>query len=294
MSEESKGLIYVLIAALLWGASGVFAQYLFHEKAFNPEWLVSYRLIIPGLILLTVAYRKKGKAILDIWKHDFKRIFIYSIFGIMSVQLTYFITVQHSNAATATVIQYLNPVMVAVTIAFMTKKMPSGITTVAIALALAGTFFITTHGSFTSLSISAKALVWGIMSALAAAFYVMYSVDLIRMWSGLMVVGWGMLAGGLLLSLYSHPWVISGIWDVYTAVSVFYVIIPGSLVTFYLFLIGVQKIGSQKATILSSAEPLSAALLSIAFLGVSFTAMDWLGTACILVTVIILAKDRNQ
>jgi drug/metabolite transporter (DMT)-like permease len=39
---------------------------------------------------------------------------------------------------------------------------------------------------------------------------------------------------------------------------------------------------------------LSAALLAVFWLGVSWGAMDWLGSACILVTIVLLARDQSQ
>jgi hypothetical protein len=50
---------------------------------------------------------------------------------------------------------------------------------------------------------------------------------------------------------------------------------------------GAQKIGGAKAGILSCAEPLSSALLSLLLLGITFTLPDWLGTLLILSSVVL-------
>lgn len=55
----------------------------------------------------------------------------------------------------------------------------------------------------------------------------------------------------------------------------------GTSLTFSLYLNGAQKIGGAKAGILSCAEPLSSALLSLLLLGITFTLPDWLGTLLI-------------
>ena len=104
------------------------------------------------------------------------------------------------------------------------------------------------------------------------------------------VLGSGMLFSGVLISFFFQPWDIHVIWDIKTVFSVFYIVIFGSLVAYLLFLQGIMLIGSQMATILSCVEPLSAALVAIAFLGVIFTGMDWLGSALIMMTVVILAR----
>ncbi|EIO3180261.1 EamA family transporter, partial [Salmonella enterica] len=48
------------------------------------------------------------------------------------------------------------------------------------------------------------------------------------------------------------------------------------------------------ASILSCAEPLSSALLSLLLLGISFTLPDWLGTLLILSSVILISLDSRR
>ncbi|MGP4878536.1 EamA family transporter, partial [Klebsiella pneumoniae] len=49
-----------------------------------------------------------------------------------------------------------------------------------------------------------------------------------------------------------------------------------------------------KAGILSCAEPLSSALLSLLLLGITFTLPDWLGTLLILASVVLIAIDSRR
>ena len=55
-----------------------------------------------------------------------------------------------------------------------------------------------------------------------------------------------------------------------------------------------RLIGAQKTILLTCAEPLSAAVLAVWWLGVSFGPMDWLGSALILVTIVLLAKGETE
>ncbi len=70
----------------------------------------------------------------------------------------------------------------------------------------------------------------------------------------------------------------------------FYPVVIGTSLTFSLYLKGAQLIGGPKASILSCAEPLSSALLSLLLLGISFTLPDWLGTLLILSSVILISS----
>ena len=71
-------------------------------------------------------------------------------------------------------------------------------------------------------------------------------------------------------------------------------VVIGTSLTFSLYLNGAQKIGGAKAGILSCAEPLSSALLSLLLLGITFTLPDWLGTLLILSSVVLIAMDSRR
>lgn len=250
------------------------------------------RLIVPGLILVAYGASRSDSGVFKIWGSVPLQLLIYGIFGMMAVQVTFFITIKYSNAATATILQFLNPVIIALYLSVKGRKLPSGMVLAALVLSMAGTFLISTHGSINTLTISSAALIWGIASAFTSAFHTLYSMPLIKKWGVLPVAGWAMLTGGVVLSAVYPPWDVSGTWDVYTYAALFYIIILGSLVTFTMFLKGVQMIGGEKASVLNCAEPLAAAAFSVLFMNVHFTLMDWLGSVFIIVTVLILTGRR--
>lgn len=290
-------MILVLFAGVLWGLSGVFGQFLFQQREIPPVWIAQQRLIIPGLILLSVAFfKQQDNSIFAVWKSppDAIRLVVYSILGSMAVQLTFLITVSYSNAATGTILQFLSPVVISIYLIIRLRTPPPPITIIAILLACLGTFLLVTHGNINSLSISRTALIWGISSAFASAFYVMYPPVLMLRWGTWTIIGWSMFIGGLSLTLVNNPFSLPGIWDAKAFWAMFYMVIPGSVVTFSLYLIGAQAIGGQKASILTSSEPLSAAIFSVFLLNVHLNMMDWLGTLCIITTVIILALGQKK
>ncbi|WP_394700610.1 EamA family transporter [uncultured Trichococcus sp.] len=62
----------------------------------------------------------------------------------------------------------------------------------------------------------------------------------------------------------------------------------GTVLSFSLYLEGVQRIGATVGSLLSSAEPLSATFLSVFWLGTSLHWTDLVGIALILSTVFLL------
>lgn len=294
-SRSVSGFIMAISAAIFWGISGTCAQFLFEQKGMDPAWLVSWRMLLAGGILILFAIFRKNSDAFDIWKNhkDIIQLLVFSIFGMVTVQYTYFYSINLSNAATATVIQYIGPVFVVGFYALKNRRWPSLIEYSALFLALAGTFLLVTHGSFQVLVISEKALFWGILSAIALAVYTIQPVQMLRKYSAPTVTGWAMVIGGILFSLYTKPWMVSGTWDMGTVGAFSYIIVFGTVISFSIFLYSLTLIGAQTASLLCSVEPLSAALVAVAWLGVTFTGMDWLGTFFILITVAILTLSKK-
>lgn len=297
MKQKTKwrGIILALTAAILWGISGTCGQFLFMYRNINTEWLVTVRLLVAGILLLLIAIRQYPSAVFAIWrdKKSATELLVFSILGMLAVQYTFFAAIKHSNAATATVLQYSGPVMIAVYMAWYSRKWPTLPEYLAIVLAVAGTFLMVTHGKTDSLSISGRALAWGLGSAVSMAFYSIYPAGLLTRYQTPVIIGWAMIIGGTLLGLTHAPWNISGEWDIYTLAFTAFIILLGCLVAFYAYLTAVKLIGPQTTSLLASAEPLSAALFSLLWLKVPFTVMDWLGSICIISTIFLLARRKQ-
>ncbi len=284
-----------VIAALLWGVSGVLGQFLFEQRGINVEWLITIRLLISGFYLLIFAKYTK-KYIFNIWKDkkDVLQLLIFSIIGMLGMQYTYFAAIKHSNAATATVLQYFGPIIIAVYLAIKHKSLPNKSELFAITLAIIGVFLLVTHGSFKNLSISGLALFLGLASAATLAVYSIQPRNLLKKYSSSVIVGWGMLVGGICFSFVKAPWNIEGNWDSQTYVSVAFIIILGTLVAFYSYLNATKIIGAQKTSLLASSEPLVAVILAVLWLKTPFKGVDWIGSLCIISTIIILSRNKQK
>ncbi|RYF14330.1 MAG: EamA family transporter, partial [Flavobacteriales bacterium] len=210
------------------------------------------------------------------------------------VQYTYFAAIKYSNAATATILQFSAPVLIAIYLAIKYSQRLNLLGYLAIGLALIGTFLLVTHGDFGSLNISPIAFGLGIASAVSLAIYTLMPASLLKKYSALTVIGWGLFIGGVTISLFKAPWNPDGQWDIYTYANTIFVVLFGTLIPFYMYIKAVQLIGGQKASLLTSAEPLSATLIAVIWLGVSFQIMDWLGALLIIATVFLLSMSKPK
>lgn len=292
IQDRTKGIILVLTAALFWGISGTVSQYLFQGLHISTEWLTTVRLLSAGHLLLIIAYKKEGKRIFDIWttKADIVGIVIFGVVGMIGVQYTYLAAITHGNAATATVLQYLGPALVTGYYVLKAKRLPNKKEVFAIILALVGTFLLVTHGNIQTLSISKAAFIWGIISAFGLAFYTIQPIPLLRRWGALIVVGWGMVIGGFVFSFVHAPWQFEGEWYWTTNFAFLFVVLCGTVLSFYSYLESLKYLTASETSLLACAEPLSAAITAVIFLGVAFSWIDWIGTLFILGTILILSR----
>lgn len=295
-SDHTLGAGLAVFAASLWGVSGACAQYVFEQKGNSIDWLVTVRLLIAGVLLLVYASLRHPYQWLVIWQtaYSVKQLMAFGVLGMLGVQYTYFAVIEHSNAAVGTVLQYLGPTVIAIYLTVVHKRWPSRHELAAILLALVGTVLLVTHGELGVLQISTEALLWGLSSALALAFYTLQPVELLKRHDSAVVVGWGMLVGGLAYLGWSQPGSVPGHWDLGTWAAVVFIVVMGTLVPFYCYLLAVKKIGPQHTSLYACAEPLSAALVSVLWLGVAFGWLDVLGSLCIVLTIYILSKQSGS
>lgn len=291
-----KGIFLVILGTLLWGISGTVAQYLFQDENFAPEWLVVIRLLFSGVIILMTGVVKGDKNIVRILrrKEAVIKLLVFSIFGVLGVQYSYFAAIKHGDAATATILQYLCPIIVIGYLSLRNKKIPTLQQMLCICMALLGTFLILTKGNIHSLSISKIAVFWGICSAFTCAIYTLQPVALLKKYGSITVVGWGMLIGGIAFSFIYPPFYCTGNWSLQSILAILFVVIFGTSIAFSCYLESLKYIEPYEASIMSCIEPLSAAILSIVFLNVKFSPVQWFGTLCIIITISILSLLKND
>ena len=124
-NRSTRGALLCIFSASLWGFTGTVGQFLFQEMGVSSKWLASNRMFAAGILLLLYIYWRRGKEIFSIWKNkkDAKDMLLFSLIGMLFTQYGYFLAIGHSNAATATVLQYLAPVIIVIYISIRYHKM---------------------------------------------------------------------------------------------------------------------------------------------------------------------------
>lgn len=291
-----KGLFLGLIAGILWGITGPLGQYLFDEKGVVPDWLVPCRLFVSGAVILMGLYMKRKSDIFRLWtdRKDAIHMVIYSIAGMMAVQYSFFVAVEASNGGTATVLQYTNPVMIIIYFAVFRKVRPSGKEVFAVLLALTGIFLLSTNGNIHTLVITPRGLLMGLMCAFFTCLYSMIPGRLLEKYDAVLVSGWSMLVGGIVLAFWRRPWTVSVGGDFQVWGLFLILVFAGTIIPFIASLKAIPVIGPMYANVLASVEPVVASLITFLALGTQFGRFELVGFALIITTIIILSWKKEE
>ena len=201
----------------------------------------------------------------------------------LGVQYSFFASIQYGNAATATILQYLAPVIIMIYITIKNRRIPGIKQIMCLIAAMIGTFLMITKGQLNTLAISNIAIFWGIASAFGAAIYTLLPIKLLKKYGSIPVIGWGMLIGGSIFGILVPPVTGMGEFNASSILAIIFVVLFGTVIAFTCSLESLRYIKPYEASILSCVEPLSASLLSILFLGFVFTPIPWLGTIFIII-----------
>lgn len=292
------GLFFVITGAIFWGVGGTVAQKLFQQYAIDVNWLVTTRLLIAGFLLLIVQFFCKDRSqVFGVWKNRRTAIqlIIYGLLGMLAAQYTYMASIKYGNAAVATLLQYLAPVMIIIYLILRKQAKLTRQDLLTVSLALGGCFFLLTNGSISGLSVPKPAIVWGVLSGLALAFYTLYAVPLLKQYDSLVIVGWAMMIGGFALSFINPPWQINFISLTAEAyVYLAFVIIFGTMIAFWFYIESLQSLSPKETSLLGSLEPLAAVLTTVFWLKEPFGLFQWAGTACIIGMIVLLALNKKS
>lgn len=290
MNKNLKGTIMVLMAGIAWGISGISGQYLM-AHGMNINLLTSVRLIVPGLLLTAMAVISQPQHFFRAIKQPkvLGGIAVFAIIGLLMNQYAYLMAIHYTNAGTATVLQYVAPIIILAYVSLKNKQLPTLSEFFAILFAILGTFVIATHGHFDGLAMTPKGFFWGLFSAVTYSFYIILPAKLIREYGSFTVIGLGMIMGGVAFLILVNPWQYKLVLNPGNLLGLFGIIIVGTVFAYSLFLMGICIIGPVKGSLLAAIEPVSSVFFSVTVMHEIFYPMDFLGMIFIIAAVILIS-----
>lgn len=294
--QKRLSLFYAILGPFLWGLNGVVTQYLLQQIGLDTNWILSIRLFFAGLALFiyVLIFDRQNLFALIADKTVRWRLIIFMIFGDFMSQYSYIVAISHSNAAIATILTSLSPLFVIVFYAISRHYWPQRIDILSVLVALLGIFLLATHGQIGHLQLSPLGLFWGLFAALIYAFGTVYPIKLVNQYGPLPVTAFSLFASGILFNCYRPffihlPQMSAFNWFL----LIFFTIVSTAFGTAMWFL-SLHLVGPTTISLLSAAEPLTAAVLSICFLHLSVHLLDVIGAALVILMIVLQAVKHQR
>ena len=170
--REKLGILCCTAGATSWGLSGTCSEALFSQYPVDTTWVTAVRMTSAGIILLFLAFAKHSLNLKELGK-DKKgliEIILFAIAGLALCQYAYLSAIKWTNSGTATVIQNLSIVFIAVYVCMTTRTAPDKRTVFCIFLALFGVWLLATGGKPGNMELTPRGLFWGLMAGIGKLF----------------------------------------------------------------------------------------------------------------------------
>lgn len=291
-----RGIVCALLGGVLWGFSGTCAQLLMTTYEVPALWITCIRMLIAGgLFLLATAVKDWGRlvAVFRDWR-SLISIAAFALFGVLLTQVSYLLVIGYTDAGTGTMLEQIGLVFIMLYVCLRTRRLPRLREAAGLVLALIGMVAISTQGNIGSLAIPAEGLAWGLVAALALAFYTLMPAHVLKKWGSLVVTGLAMTFGGVAATLFVRPWTIPVHVEAGMVAAMAAIIVVGTLGAYMLYLQGITDAGPVKASLLCCVEPVSAMVISAVWLGTPVTVFDIIGCALILGMVFLVTQREED
>ncbi len=288
-----RGVVATLVGGTFWGLNGTAAKFLMDTYGIEPLWLVCVRELAAcwffiGAAAMTPAGRDSLRGVVRSRRGRLE-ILAVSIFVILFSQVAYLEAINWTSSAMATIMQSLGMVLVLVYTCVKLRRAPRRREVAGLALALVGTFLISTGGNVGQLTIPLGGLIWGLVCAVSSACLSILPAKPMQKWGNFTVNGLAFLVSGLILTLAYRPWEHMPVLDATAIALLAFCVVIGTFGSYALYLQGVHDAGSMRAALLGTSEPIAATLSSVLLLGATFAPTDIVGFAMILFMVYLTA-----
>ncbi len=291
-SGLAKGYLFAILAAVLWGISGAAAKFLF-LSGLSPFQLVQLRMTIAaGTLFFWLLAR--DRSLLKIDRADIGYFALLGCFGLAGLQFTYLLTVSKIQVAAAVLLQYLAPGLIALHAMVFFKDRLGGGTLVALLGSLVGCYLVVGAYSLELLSMNLVGIVSGVLSAVAFSWYSIHGEHGMRRYNPWTVLFYALAFGAATWNILYSP--MRGLFHGYSPgqwAGIVYVGIMGTLFPFGLYLEGVNRIRSTRASITATLEPITAGVVSWLFLGEVLGPLQLLGAGLVIGSIIVLQLRRQ-
>jgi drug/metabolite transporter (DMT)-like permease len=290
------GFFSVAAAAVVWAAAGIYARTLIDRGA-SPLEISEARAWIAFLVLGALALWRSRRPSRERGPRPAAWITIGFGLSIAGANLFYYSAIKSLPVAVAIVLQYTSPAMVVLWLATVERKRPSRRVVWALAAALAGVALLSELPRIMAsggTGLSARGIGFALGSAVAFAAYLLFGERVVPAYGpeGALARGFG-VASVLWLVVQAARGRPDTLLDGHLVPGVVLLGFVATVIPFMLFVWGLERIGASRSGIVSTLEPLSAALFAYLWLGQRLTGWQLAGAALVMAAIAVVQSEQE-
>lgn len=284
ISKYYQGCLFVVLSAVIFGCTPLSAKFIY-QGGCNAISLVLYRYLL-ALPVLFILVRRNKSITMHISKAELKKMVLLASIGAALMPMLLFSSYNHISSGTATTIHFIYPIFVLIGCALFFGDRITSVKAVCVLLCTVGIVLFYTPGQQENLI----GIVLAFASGIAYSFYIIYlDKSLLKEMNpfklsfysavicSMLLLAYFAVTGTLTIHLTPKAWILALVFSLSLTV--------GAVV---LFQLGVSIIGSQRASILSTFEPITSIIVGIIVFHEVFNAKIAVGVILILTSVLLL------
>jgi len=292
-NNRITGIILVIIASIGWGSSGIFIVNIVEKGGLSPVSLAFWRDLVSSLILL-IGLLVSNPKLLRVKKADLPWLIGMGVISIGIFHIFWNITVLRVGASLATVLQSNAPIIVTMLAWGLFKEELTVRKILAILAAIGGTILAAGVIGQRELHLDPVGIWVGLGAAVTYASLSLFGKKLSGQYNFWTITFYIFSIGTITIFLFEggrpDPWPVgSGILPWMLGF-----VLMSTMVGFALYTKALSLLPASVAVIISTAEILSAAVLSAIFLGERMGIWQILGAALIIMGVVLVSLNRSK
>ncbi|GAA0613662.1 EamA family transporter [Virgibacillus siamensis] len=283
-----KAFIYIILGAALWGTIGWYVKHLY-AYGFTPMEVVTLRVWTAAIILVFYLWIKSPKKLRLDSMADIKYFIGTGIFSIIFFNYCMFSAIDLSTIPVATALLYTGPAFVTILSFFLFNETLTRVKIFALFLTLFGTALVVGLIPVKPEVLHLGSLLFGIGSGFGYALYSIFSKFALTKYTSLSITAFTFVVAAVALIPffpYQEKFHLLLKPDV-----MFYAFGLGFLPTaiaYIIYTFGLQRTEASKASILTTVEPVVAAIIGIVIFHEPFSFIQMAGMLCIIGAVILI------
>lgn len=292
--RNTMSILMITLAASLWGIIAIFVKQL-TEIGFTPMEIVAIRVAVAFFILLGIGISSFQNQ-LKIKTKDIPLFIGSGIVSIVFFNWCYFTTINQMNLSLAVILLYTAPAMVVLLSRMLFKEKLTKQKIVAVIGTLLGCIFITGIGSNSAEDLTMIGLMTGVGSGLGYALYSIFGKIALEKYKPFTITFYTFFVAAIFLLPLTSLWEKADLlFQVNTLLWALGLGLLPTVIAYFFYTKGLEKLDSSKAAIIATVEPIVATILGVVMYHEGMDLIQMIGTGLIFSSVIIvnITKKKN-